>query len=503
MKIFSSSQIKACDQFTIDNESVASLQLMERAAQSCMDFFIHEFQKNETIYIFCGNGNNGGDGFALARLLYLKGFDVEIFVDKSQKKFSKDAQVNFNNLKEILVNISDFSELDPVAIGTESVIVDALIGSGLNRKVEGNMAELINRLNEINAHKISIDIPSGLMSDENITSDTVVFCADITLSIQLYKKSFLHPETGKFCGRVEVMDIGLNKECIQETQTDNFVFLEEDAQKVFRPREEFSHKGNFGKTAIVAGNYGKMGAAVLATKAAICSGSGLTFSLVPKCGYQILQISIPEAMFIESGVECIQKIYFDDEYVYGIGPGIGTHAGTENALIEFLKRINKPLVLDADALNILSRDIKNLKLIPKESIITPHPKEFARLFGETKDSFERLELAKQKAHELNIYIVLKDHHTQTITPQGDVFYNITGNSGLAKGGSGDVLLGIVTSLLAQGYSSKEAAIFGVWLHGKAADVAAEKHSKVALLATDVIENLGEVFLDLENKKGKF
>lgn len=503
MKIFSSYQIKACDQFTIDNEFVSSLHLMEKAAQSCMDFIVHEFNKNETIYIFCGVGNNGGDGFALARLLYLKGFDVEVFIDKTQKKFSKDAQVNFANLKEVLgVSVSDFSDFKKETVSKASLIIDALFGLGLNRKIEGKSAEIIKLLNSIEAQKISIDLPSGIIADENLPDDAMVFQADITLSFQFYKKAFLHPETGKFCGRVEVLDIGLSKECIENTTVNNYVISDSCIFRIYQPREEFSHKGNFGKSCIVAGSFGKIGAAVLATKASTRSGSGLTFILAPKCGYDVLQTAVPEAIFLNGGIDFIQYFDLEEEYTYGIGPGLGNYSETKKSFLEFLKNYKNPLVLDADALNILSENSQNLKLIPKKSIITPHPKEFSRLFGETQNSFERVELAKQKAHELDIYIVLKDHHTQVITPQMEVFYNVTGNCGLAKGASGDVLLGIVTSLLAQKYSPKEAAIFGVWLHGKAADIAAEKHSKESLLATDVIVDLGEVFKFLENKKGK-
>lgn len=504
MKIFSSSQIRACDEFMINNESVSILHLMERVAQGCLDYIVHTFQKSETIYVFCGNGNNGGDGFALARLLYLKGFDVEVYIDKSQKKFSKDAQINFNSLKETLgISVFDFTELDPAAISVSSVIVDALFGSGLNRKIEGKYADVISKLNAIDAHKIALDIPSGIYADENLPIDSVIFKADVTLSFQFYKKSFLHQETGRFCGKIVVLNIGLSKDCILETETQNYVVYDEDALKMYQPRENFSHKGHYGKTGIIAGSYGKIGAAVLATKAASRAGSGLTFSIAPKCGYEVLQTTCPEAMFISGGQDFIHDFNVEEDIIYGIGPGLGTNPETEKSFLKFLKNYKKPLVLDADALNILSGDLKNLKLVPEKSIITPHPKEFARLFGESEDSFKRLELARLKAKEFNIYIVLKDHHTQTITPEGDVFYNITGNSGLAKGGSGDVLLGIVTSLLSQGYSSKEAAIFGVWLHGKAADVAAGIYSKEAMLASDVIKCLSEVFNFLENKKGRF
>lgn len=316
------------------------------------------------------------------------------------------------------------------------------------------------------------------------------------------ERSFLHPETGKFTGKITVLDIGLNKEFIRETSTDFFVIDDEVIESIFQPRNDFTHKGTYGKAIIVAGSYGKIGAAVLATKSALKTGSGLTFVLSPNYGYEILQTSCPEAMFISGGEKYIEEIDIQENSVYGIGPGLETNSLTEKALLKFLKQTQNPLLLDADALNIISKNKENVPFIPKNSVITPHPKEFERLFGSTQNSFEKLELARTKAKELQIFIVLKDHHTQIINPKGQVYYNITGNSGLAKGGSGDVLTGIVTSLLAQNYSAQEACILGVWLHGKAADFAAEKFSKESMLPSDVIDELGNVFLYINKKVTK-
>ena len=319
------------------------------------------------------------------------------------------------------------------------------------------------------------------------------------MSFQFWKRSFLHPETGKFAGKVIILDIDLSKEFIDETTTQYFVIDDEMIKGIFKPRNEFSHKGTYGKAIIVGGSYGKIGAAVLATKSALKTGAGLTFTIAPNCGYEILQINCPEAMFISGGEKYIEEIEIQKDSVYGIGPGLGTESQTKEALMKFLEQPENPLLLDADALNNIAENQNNLNLIPKNSVITPHPKEFERLFGRTEDSFQRLELAIKKAKELQIFIVLKDHHTQIINPEGQVFYNITGNSGLSKGGSGDILTGIITSLLAQKYSPQNACILGVWLHGKAADFAAEKCSKEVMLPTDVIDELGNVFIDLNKK----
>lgn len=496
MKIFTAEQIRKCDEFTISDEPVSSIQLMERAAQNCVEWIYENCKNHRNFTIFCGSGNNGGDGFAIAKMLYLKGFDVDVFVDP-KAKYSNDANVNFKELKEVSgVLIKNFKDVESYRFDSRTVIIDALFGTGLSRELEDDYKQLVNDLNSKNNVRISIDIPSGLFTDVISDENSTIFKADYTLSFQFWKKSFLHPETGKYTGEVVILDINLSEEYISNTATPDFVIDDKIVESIFKPRNEFSHKGTYGKVTIAAGSYGKVGAAVLATKSALKTGAGLTFTLAPKCGYEILQTSCPEAMFMQGGENYIDQFDIDETSVCGIGPGLGIDSETEKFLLKFLKQYPKPLLLDADALNIISKDEKNLKLIPKKSIITPHPKEFERLFGATKNSFERVELARKKANELQIYIVLKDHHTQIITPEGNVFYNITGNSGLAKGGSGDILMGIITSFLAQGYSEENATIFGVWFHGKAAEFAAEKYSKESMLPTDVINEFGNVFEEL-------
>ncbi|MCE3076069.1 NAD(P)H-hydrate dehydratase [Chryseobacterium gwangjuense] len=503
MKIFTAEKIRKCDEFTIANEPVSSIQLMERAAQSCAHWISENCKVHKNFTIFCGNGNNGGDGFAIARLLYLKGFDVDVFVKDLKGNFSQDAAVNYKKLKDFSgISIKEFKDFQKEKLSEQTVCIDAIFGTGFSRKIEGEELKIINELNSLNNIKISIDIPSGLSADQNIEEGSMVFQADYTLSFQFWKKSFLYSETGKYTGKIVILNIGLHSQYIEETTTNNFIIDEGLIEKIFKPRNEYSHKGTFGKVVIIGGSYGRMGAAVLSVKAALKSGAGLVFALSPKCGYDILQISCPEAMFLEGGETEIENIHVDENITLGVGPGLGTHEKTENSFLNFLKNYSDPLVLDADALNIISKNPSHLHLIPKNSIITPHPKEFERLFGKTKDSFERTDLAVQKASELSVYIALKDHHTQVVCPNGKVFYNIIGNSGLAKGGSGDILTGILTSLLAQGYSAENAAVLGVWLHGKSADFAAEKYSKESMQPTDVVKELESTFLYINKKVTK-
>lgn len=500
MKIFTVENIRLADLYTIQNEPISSVQLMERASSLCAEWIFSNCKHHTKFAIFCGNGNNGGDGFAIARMLYLKGFDVDVFINKEQLKFSNDTLINYKRLKDISgISVIDFRETSKYNFDEKTVIIDALFGTGLSRNPEGIFKEVIEVLNSKSNPKISIDVPSGLFADQINDENSTIFKADYTLTFQFWKKSFLHPETGNFTGKVIVLDINLSQKFIEKTSTNDFVIDDEVIQNIFKIRQDFAHKGTYGKSIIVSGSYGKIGAVVLATKSALKTGSGLTFVLAPNCGYEILQTSVPEAMFMDGGEKKIHQIEEVENTVYGIGPGLGTEKETEKALLEFLENHQSPLILDADALNIISKHKSYLKLIPKRSIITPHPKEFERLFGTTGNSFERLDLAKTKAKELGIYIVLKDHHTQVVTPEGKVFYNITGNSGLAKGGSGDILTGIITSLLAQKYSEEEAAILGVWLHGKAADFAAEKYSKETMQPTDVIDELGNVFIEVNKK----
>lgn len=494
MKILTAQQIKDCDSATIE-KGISSVNLMEKAARACVEWIEINFRTTHKFLIFCGNGNNGGDGLAMARLLYGKGLDIEVFIDKNNKEFSSDANVNLKRIKHINgIDIKSFSDFS-MTNKDKTVIIDALFGYGLNRKLSGEMKNIVEKLNLTKIPKISIDMPSGLFADKIVEKDSTVLKADFTLTFQFYKRSFLHPETGTFCGKIEVLDIGLDEDFIDEIETDYFVIDEDLIKTIYKPREEFSNKGTFGKSILVGGSYGKIGAVLMSTLSALKTGSGLTFTIAPECGNMIIQSQVPEAMFMGSGERYIDEIGIQEKAVYGIGPGFGKEEETQKALFDFLKAYKDPVVLDADALNILAEN-DNIKSIPKNSVITPHPLEFERLFGKTENSFERLELAKEKAAELQIFIVLKDHHTAVITADKRVFYNVTGNSGMAKGGSGDVLTGILTSLMSQKYEIEKACIFGVWLHGKAGDLAAEEFSKESMLPTDLVQKIGAVFKSL-------
>lgn len=497
MKILSIQEVKKWEEIVAHKEGSSLQSLMEVFAQGCKDFITQNFNKSEAIHIYCGNQKKAGYGLLLARLLYLEGFFVEVILSESYQSLSKDFQQFFLLLKETGITILDGNKINEEFIHSASIIIDALGNGDFD---SANCNDLVEKINTTRSIKIALDEPFGII-DNQITKSKILF--HYTLVSSLYKKHYLHPETGVFCGRLIMINSKIPQEIIDEMETNEYLVSEKYINKIYQPRNQFSHKGDFGKASLVVGSYGKMGAAVLSVKAALRSGVGITYLNSPKCGNIILQTSCPEAIFKSTGENETEIIEHDKSLVYGVGCGIGIEAHTAKAFLKLIQEVNGPMVIDADALNILSKNPEYLKFIPKNSILTPHPKEFERLFGASKDSFEMQELTKIKAKELDCYIVLKGHYTQIITPNQEVYYNNTGNVGLAKGGSGDVLLGIITSLLAQGYSSFEASVLGVWIHGRAADFAVEKHSIEALLASDVVDFIGEVFKELENKKGKY
>ncbi len=497
MKIFSATQLKKWDAFTIANEPVTSIDLMERAATACCKWLIGKNFGQQQFRIFCGKGNNGGDGLAIARLLIEHKCRVTVYILEFGKPGTADFQTNLEKLHQCTTDIHfiQSAEFFP-EINDTDIIVDALFGTGLNKPPEGISNELVKHINQFNAPVISIDLPSGLFADAGSKGNAVIK-ATHTLSFQNYKLAFLFPENEDHCGEVHLLHIGLHKD-FEETEEAIFELTNEEIiRSIYKRRKKFSHKGNFGHSALLCGSYGMMGAAVLSAIGCLRSGVGKLTCYIPKCGYDILQTSVPEAMCIVGGEEHLLSADEIEKFnAVGIGPGIGVYPSHKKLLAEVLKTAGKPMVIDADALNIIAQNKILLQSIPASSIITPHPKEFERLFGKTGNDFERLQLALQKSKELNIYIVLKGHHTFISTPEGKGYFNSTGNAGMATAGSGDVLTGILAGLLAQGYSSLHTSLLGAYLHGLAGDIAAEKFSQEAMIAGDIANCLGEAFKTL-------
>ncbi len=506
MKILKSSQIRKVDTFTIENEPILSIDLMERAAMSITNWIIENVSKEKIIKIFVGPGNNGGDALAIARQLHEFDFITEVFLLKISDNLSKDCQANLDRLKtisSIIINEireeSDFPE-----ISKNDIIVDGLFGSGLTRNLEGLPKKLVKYLNNSDVDIIAIDIPSGLMGEDNKGNDIdAIVKAKYTLTFQMPKLSFFFSENETFVSGWKVLPIGLNQDFIDSLDSEFHTIDSDYIKDRIINRKKFSHKGNYGHVLLIAGSYGKMGAAILAAKACLRSGSGLVTVHAPKIGYEIIQTALPEAMISIDWSDIIftNVSNIENYTTVGIGPGIGTKQNTKKALTNLLEKTVAPIVIDADGLNILSEQKELIKKVPQNSILTPHPKEFERLVGEMSNDYERLNAQINFSKENQLFVVLKGAHTSISCPDGSCYFNCTGNPGMATAGSGDVLTGIILSLLGQAYKPKEAAIIGVYLHGLSGDIASHKIGQEAVIASDIIENIGAAYLKIkeENK----
>lgn len=497
MKIFNATQVRACDNFTIMQEGISSHRLMEHAAEACLQWIREHFSLPRTFLVICGMGNNGGDGLALTRLLIREGYSAKAIVLKHREQFSEDASVNFKLLHQLAPE--HIEVLEPGSFITEApeeiILIDALFGNGISRALSGWVAEFVNEINFLHNTKIAIDLPSGLPSDTLPEPNASVIGAHYTLSFQFYKRSFLHAESEKYTGKIAILDIGLSTRFIENNHSRCRLTELEDIKSIYKTRNAFGHKGTYGTAILNGGSYGKMGAIALSTKAALRSGAGKVFVQAPDCGYEIVQILAPEAMFITAGERSVTQFIFPEHATaLGIGPGLGLETATKTAFSRFLETCSRPVVLDADALNIIAENKTLLHEIPPQSILSPHPGEFERLFGISANSMAQAELARNQAMKYNICIILKGHYSMIFLPDGECWYNPTGNPGMATGGSGDVLTGILTGLLAQGYRAQEAAISGVYLHGLAGDLAAKDISEEALVAGDIVDYLGKAFL---------
>lgn len=498
MKLFSAAQIKQWDAYSIANEPVSSSDLMERAATACFNWLQQQYPSKQSYYIFCGNGNNGGDGLVIARLLAQKKHTVFVYILHAANTPSEDFNRNLKKLEVATFNTyfiqsaADFPEFPANAI-----VIDALFGTGLN-KPPGNITKaLVQHINNSQLITISIDIPSGLFADASSKGNAIIATTN-TLSFQQPKMAFLLPENEMYCGTVHILDIGLHKKFYEETET---VFSIADAafiKTIYKPRKKFTHKGSYGHAAIIAGSYGMMGAAILSARACLRGGAGKLTCITPGCGYNIMQTAVPEAMCVTSGDQYIDSVKDLNSFTsIAVGPGIAKQP-SHKKLLQTILETQKPVIIDADALNVMADNQDLLKLLPANAVLTPHPKEFERLFGETTNDFERIQLALQKAACYKVFIIVKGHNSFIATPQGKGFFNTTGNAGMATAGSGDVLTGIITALLAQNYTAENACILGVHLHGLAGDLAAAQLSQEAMIAGDIVDFLGTAFKSINS-----
>lgn len=497
MYIFSATDIRAWDEYTILHEPIASIDLMERASLACYQWLLKYRDTNAGFAIFCGKGNNGGDGLAIARLLAQSDHAVTVYILEFGHKGTDDFQTNLARLHDTRATIKFISSEENIpALTAGDIIIDALLGSGLNRPLEGLTAKVVEHINRSGHAIVAIDIPSGLMVDSSSVGNTIIQ-ATHTLSFQCYKPAFLVAENEPFIGELHILDIGLHPAFPVEHPAAWRWINKSLVQSIIKPRKKFAHKGNYGHAAIIAGSRGMMGAALLATKACLRSGVGKLTAHIPAIGYPIVQTAVPEAMTYTAGKEYIELAVGLDQYeAIGAGPGWGQYDTHKDLLENIIRQCRQALVLDADALNTLAQHQPLLEQLPPNTMITPHPKEFERLFGQAANDFERIQQAIHKAAALHIIIVLKGRYTLVAMPDGLAYFNSTGNPGMATGGSGDVLTGIITGLAAQNYSPSQAAMAGVYLHGLAGDLAASYTSQESLIASDLVEYLGDAFQQL-------
>ncbi len=498
MKLFTAKQIQELDKATIKNESIASVDLMERASQCLFDAFVERYDYDSDVFIFAGGGNNGGDALALARMLSkLKSvFKIKVFALASDNR-SADNKINLDRLKDedaVELQFIDF-EKDIPEISSDAIVVDGLFGTGLNRPVTGIAADVIDKINDSGVEVFAIDIPSGLYAENNSKVGDSVVKADVVVSFQFPKISFLLSDSEPYMGEWQIRDIDLNQDAIDKMQTPFSFFTKEDAQLIYKKKTRFAHKGTCGHALLIAGKKNMMGAAVLSAKSALRSGVGLLTAHVPQYCGAILQNTIPEAILDEDRSELMftDELDFENYSAVGVGPAIGTKPNAQKALLNLLQNCRKPLVMDADALNILSENKDWLEFIPKNTILTPHPGEFDRLTRKHTSGYDRLMSQIEFAKKWKVIVVLKGAYTSIVLSDGAVSFNSTGNYGMATAGSGDVLTGIILGLLTQGYLPEDAARLGVWWHGEAGDVYAEKYLPETMIASDIIDNMRRVY----------
>lgn len=501
MKIFTGAQIHELDTYTIEHEPIRSVDLMERAAKAITRAIAERWDARTPVVVFAGPGNNGGDALAVARMLGEQGYEVSAYLFNIHNKLSDECSINKKRLADGR-RVKNFIEVtldfDPPRLGPETLVVDGLFGSGLNKPLSGGFASLVKYINQSPCRVVSIDMPSGLMTEDNTYNIRAnIIRADLTLTLGNKKLSMLLADSQPFLGEIRMLDIRLSQEYIARTDTQYVVLEEADLRKRLRVRSEFAHKGQMGHALIIAGSYGMAGAAILATRACLRAGAGKVSVRTPKRNYIIMQMAVPEAVLQMDHEESYFSEPVDTEAfdAVGIGPGIGTQEHTAIALIAQIRRAQCPIVVDADALNILANHRAWMQQLPKGIIMTPHPAEFDRLAGTPSNGcYDRLAKAIDMAERLGAYIVLKGHYSALCLPDGHVVFNPTGNPGMATAGCGDVLAGIITGLLARGYAQADACMLGMYLHGLAGDIAARDMGQESLVAGDLIDYLPKAFV---------
>ena len=509
-KLFETSKIKEIDQYTIDNEPISSIDLVERASAVFVNEFCRRYTSRQNrIYVYAGQGNNGADALAVARLLADKNYNVFTYLINPKNILSDECKINRDRLRnegyrQFIEVVSPFA---PPRLEPQDIVIDGLFGSGLNRPLEGGYAKIVDYINQSKSTVVSIDIPSGLFGEDNRENNhKAIIQADLTLTFEFPKLSFLLPENVRFVGEWKELSIGLHPDALLKTKSSYGLITDEDIASLIRTRERFAHKGDFGHALLISGSVGKMGAAVLAAKGCLRSGAGLLTVHLPGRGEIVMQTALPEAMIdMDKNADFVTELSDISKFdAVGIGPGIGMEDGTLALLGKLLETIRtKPLVIDADALNLIAEKGELIHQLPEGTILTPHPGEFDRLAGSSDYAYERIQKARALASEQKICIILKGAYTAVCTPTGKVFFNTSGNPGMATAGSGDVLTGMILGLLSQGYRPEEASVIGVYLHGVAGNLAAAHLSEESMIAGDITQMLGTAFKQMHDSMPYF
>ncbi len=471
LPLLTSSDIRRADAWTIENEPVLSVDLMERASRAFVGWFLNHFpDKQTTITVYAGTGNNGGDGLAIARMLHHHQYkNINVRIARFSDKSTADFDVNLQRLQQCDITINELYPGVDFPVDDSEVIVDALLGSGLNKPLHTDFKRLVDYINVLGRLVVAVDVPTGFFTDGEIPADATVLHADLAITFQQARINFLLPEAKHYVKCWEAVNIGISEQFAKSLNSPYHYVEQKDIREILKPRKPFSNKGTYGHVLVIAGEPQTMGAALLSSAAATYAGAGLTTACIPASGLTALNSFMPELMAIVREGDTLPTISWDKYGTVAFGPGLGTHDNALELFSYLLTNYTKPVLIDADGLNLLAKNSTLWPSIPQGSILTPHMKEFDRLFGEHNSWWARLQTAKREATERKLYIVLKNDYTITATPEGMLYFNSTSNAAMATGGMGDVLTGIIASLLAQGYSPEQACLAGVFIHGKAGD----------------------------------
>jgi len=491
LSLLTADQLRKADAYTIENEPIASVDLMERAAKAFTGWFVNSFaDRDVAISVYCGTGNNGGDGLAIARMLFLHGYQqINVKIARFTDKSSRDFNTNFSRIQESEVPWVEIRPGEGFPPEDSHIIIDALLGIGLNKPLVGDFERLVRHINSLEKTVVAVDVPTGMPTEGEFDKNSTIIKADLLITFQQPKINYLLPESGPYIKSCKVVNIGLNEEYIRSLGSVYQYVEEKDIRKILRPRQRFSNKGTYGHALVVAGQAKTMGAALICAASCAYAGAGLTTACVPESGLTALNSYMPELMAVIRQGNNTPEIEYEKFTAIGIGPGLGKDENALGLFTDILTSYGKPMVIDADGLNLLSMHRELWRQVPPGSILTPHMKEFDRLFGDHDNWWQRLQTALNKARDCNIYIVLKNDYTVTATPQGRLYFNSTSNAAMATGGMGDALTGIITALLAQKYSAEEACLAGVYIHGKAGDELALPNRMMTLMPGKLAEQL--------------